>query len=304
MINSQRLTYFMAVARTLNFSRAAEQLNIAQSPLSHQVRKLESELGVELFRRSTHGVALTPAGTELFERGEAILQGMSLAEDALRNGSRARQATVSLGLAEFSEQSIERITQVATSLLPHTRLSISADLSTAEHLRLLRERKIDVGLLARPTTPNGMVLTTVGADEFILAVNSSHPWAARSNISLSDIGGETLVSYPADRMPLFSALVDQALREAGISPRRTFIVGGARAHLIAVSQGLGVSLLPRSLVQSLSSPQITWIPIGPTRIRFEIVAARYADNENPSIRTLIDAIQHAEVFDRWTTTAA
>src|SRR4051794_35887716 len=80
MINSRQLEYFHAVARELHFTRAAQTLHMAQPALSQQIRKLECQLGVELFERDRHRVTITPAGAALLEHADRILADLHAAK--------------------------------------------------------------------------------------------------------------------------------------------------------------------------------------------------------------------------------
>lgn len=83
------MKYFAAVAEAKHFTRAAEQLGIAQPPLSQQIKKLEEELGVNLFKRLSRGVELTPASKELFyQDATSILQQVERAKDRVRQRAR------------------------------------------------------------------------------------------------------------------------------------------------------------------------------------------------------------------------
>ncbi|MGB8946829.1 MAG: LysR family transcriptional regulator, partial [Streptomyces sp.] len=88
-MESRPLRYFLAVAEELNFARAAERLGISPPPLSRAIRQLETELGVILFERTTHSVALTPAGTVLLAEARIALDALQAA------GRRAQRAAAS-----------------------------------------------------------------------------------------------------------------------------------------------------------------------------------------------------------------
>ena len=99
MITSRQLEYFRAVARELHFTRAADVLNVAQPALSQQIRKLEVQLGVALFERDHHRVALTPAGGALLEHAERILADVEGADQEMRDWATGTRGLVRLGMA-------------------------------------------------------------------------------------------------------------------------------------------------------------------------------------------------------------
>src|SRR5215216_3178834 len=99
MITSRQLEYFRAVARELHFTRAAEALHIAQPALSQQIRKLERQLGLQLFERDKHRVEITPAGTALLDHAERILSDLEAVEEEMHAWSGGTRGRIRLGTA-------------------------------------------------------------------------------------------------------------------------------------------------------------------------------------------------------------
>ena len=99
MISSRQLEYFPVVARELHFTRAAEVLRVAQPALSQQIRKLERQLGLELFERDNHRVALTPAGAALLEHAERVLADLAAVEEEMLGWSEGTRGRIRLGVA-------------------------------------------------------------------------------------------------------------------------------------------------------------------------------------------------------------
>jgi len=99
VITSRQLEYFRAVARELHFTRAAAALNMAQPALSQHIRKLERQLGLTLFERDRHGVALTPAGAALLEHAERILADIAAVDDELHDWAQGVRGVIRLGAA-------------------------------------------------------------------------------------------------------------------------------------------------------------------------------------------------------------
>src|SRR3954454_15204656 len=93
----RQLRYFVAVAEERHFGRAAERLHIAQPPLSQQIRRLEAELGVELFRRTTRRVELPPPATVLLERARSIIAAVDLAAEDCRGAAAGEVGRLSVG---------------------------------------------------------------------------------------------------------------------------------------------------------------------------------------------------------------
>ncbi|MGW1596345.1 LysR family transcriptional regulator [Streptomyces sp. NPDC002343] len=186
-MDSRLLHYFVAVAEELNFARAAERLGISPPPLSRAIRRLESELGVPLFDRSTHHVALT-------EAGEVLLPEARFALDALQAaGRRARRAAgpdrklvlavKADGDAGLLEPVLEHYAARPGALPVTVRLC-----AWREQPRLLRCGEADVALLHEPFDRTGLDSEPLLVEDRVAALGAAHPLAARAGITLGDLG--------------------------------------------------------------------------------------------------------------------
>ncbi|WP_078917546.1 LysR family transcriptional regulator [Streptomyces sp. NRRL S-813] len=186
-MESRPLRYFVAVAEELNFARAAERLGISPPPLSRAIRQLETELGVTLFERTTHSVALTPAG-------EVLLTEARIALDALEAaGHRARRAAAPAGGlvlavkadgdAGLLEPVLERYAADPAAVPVTVRLC-----AWQESPRLLRRGEADVALVHEPFDRTGLDSETLAVEPRVAALASNDPLAARDRLALEDLG--------------------------------------------------------------------------------------------------------------------
>ncbi|WP_381558365.1 LysR family transcriptional regulator [Streptomyces eurythermus] len=186
-MDSRLLHYFVAVAEELNFARAAERLGISPPPLSRAIRRLEDELGVPLFERTTHRVALT-------EAGEVLLPEARFALDALQAaGRRARRAAgpdrklvlavKADGDAGLLEPLLEHYAARPGALPVTVRLC-----AWREQPRLLRRGEADAALLHEPFDRTGLDSETLLEEGRVAALGSAHPLAGRDRIALADLG--------------------------------------------------------------------------------------------------------------------
>nr|BFD81324.1 LysR family transcriptional regulator [Streptomyces sp. Xyl84] len=242
-LESRPLRYFVAVAEELNFARAAERLGISPPPLSRAVRRLESDLGATLFERTTHRVALTPAG-------EVLLREARIALDALEAaGRRARRAAAPQtglvlamkadGDAGLLEPVLERFAADPDAVPVTVRL---CDLREAP--ALLRRGEVDVALTHEPYDRTGLDSETLAAETRVAAVAAGHPLAARTRLALDDLG---LGRREGD----LEQYIDEVRRE-----------GQDLAQLLTrVALGELIAVLPASVIRSYPRPGVAYRPL-------------------------------------------
>ncbi|MFE9131046.1 LysR family transcriptional regulator [Streptomyces sp. NPDC007148] len=185
-MESRPLRYFVAVAEELNFTRAAERLGISPPPLSRAIRNLEKEMGVALFDRNTHGVALSPAGEVLLAEAKIVLDALQAAE---RRAQRAAATEPKLilavkadGDAGLLEPILARFASEPAAIPVAVRLC-----SWHEQPQLLRQGEADAALVHEPFDPTGLDAEILIHEPRVAALAASHPLAARDRLTLSDL---------------------------------------------------------------------------------------------------------------------
>ncbi|TQM44083.1 LysR family transcriptional regulator [Pseudonocardia cypriaca] len=186
-MESRPLRYFVAVAEELNFTRAAERLGISAPPLSRAISKLEAELGVALFERSTHNVALTPPGAVLLQEARIALDALQAA------GRRARRAAgpePKLVLALKADAGASLLDDILArySTDPAARPVAVHLCEWGEQPQLLRQGEVDVALVHEPFDHTGLDAETVATEPRIAAIPAGHPLAERDQLRVADLG--------------------------------------------------------------------------------------------------------------------
>jgi DNA-binding transcriptional LysR family regulator len=191
-IELRHLRYFLAVADTLHFGRAAKKLGMAQPPLSQQIRRLEEMLGTPLFERTTRGVTLTPAGALLRERAAATLARLAEDLEQTRRIARGEQGRLVIGFSGsvmFTE--LPAAIQQYRRTYPGVEVQLR-EMWTAEQLRALADGSIDVGLLRDGGRHPDLTITPLLREAFhavlpqiIGSAASGHSIQPRSKGSLS-----------------------------------------------------------------------------------------------------------------------
>lgn len=276
-----QLEGLVEIARLGNVSRAAEVLYVTQPALTARVKALERELGQALLVR-------TPRGVRLSEAGRAFLPHAQRALTAVAEG---RQLVEEVGRGTVGELRLGATPVVSTYVLPEalarfheahpqTRLSVRTGHSEDVLAMVLRD-EVQLGL-TRALRHADVETTALYDDDLVLVVAPTHPFAARGRIRIRDLGGEQLILF--DRTSSFHELTSALFREAGVSPRGVIEMDNAEAAKKMVERGLGIALLPRTVVErEMASGNVRGVPIvDAAPVRRRIVAIRRRDGGPPS----------------------
>ena len=239
----RHLTYFVAVAERLNFSRAAEELHVAQPAISQQIRALEKGLGVQLFDRVGKRVSLTEAGQALLPHARQILGAVEVAQNEVRERGDLLRGTASLGAPPT----------VSTHLLPdqltrfkrqYPGLEVTLrEAGTESLLRLIEDGKLDLAIVANDVLPSVVEARQFLEESYMLAVSAQHPLSKRRTVSLAELSSEAFILFPEGYRLREVTLA--ACRQAGFEPKVALDGGGIQSALEFVAAGLGVALMPQ-----------------------------------------------------------
>ncbi|MDB5861370.1 MAG: LysR family transcriptional regulator [Ramlibacter sp.] len=241
----RRIRHFHVLAETLNFSRAAERLHIAQPALSVSIQKLETELGTKLFERTPTGVLLTASGeAALIEARRLLYHGEQLqrtARDAAQGtGGRLRIGFVGSAIYGL----IPTLIPSFRSQYPKVEL-VLREATSARILEMLGEEALDVGIVRTPLLQSHpATLLTLQRDHFVAALPRAHPLAQRSGLRLADLAREPFVMYGAAEAAGLHAAALAACEAAGFVPEVAQEATQVATVLALVGSGLGVALVP------------------------------------------------------------
>ena len=257
-MNLQDLRYLVAVAEHRHFGKAAEASFVTQPTLSTQLKKLERELGVELIERNPRQIMLTAAGEQVAERARVML---AEADDIRRIAQRAQDpesGTLRMGLfPTLAPYLLPHVVPSVHRRFPNLELLLIED-KTEAVLRGLREGRMDIGVLAQPVRDSHLVERFLFAEDFVLAVPSSHPLAtAHEPVSMAVLAGENVLLLEEGH-----CLREQALsvcQLAGASEHNGFRATSLETLRQMVAAGVGITLLPELAVAAPvpASPNIT-----------------------------------------------
>lgn len=251
----RHLRYFVAVAEEKHMTRAAERLGIQQPPLSMQIRGLEQELDVQLFRRQPRGMELTDAGAAFLERARAILDDVDRAVATTRRTARGEEGRVVVGFTSSApfHPFVPRVLRAFRDAAPLVSLVLEES-GSSELVQGLHNEDIDAAFIRSPVADVvGLTVRTILEEKMLVALPTGHLFARRSSFSramllpLKELAKETFVLYKRPGGPGLYDTIIAACKSAGFSPR----VGQEAPRIIStlnlVAAGIGVSIVPASL---------------------------------------------------------
>jgi DNA-binding transcriptional LysR family regulator len=266
----QQMRYVIAVAETSSFTRAAERCRVVQSALSHQVARLEHELGARLFERTSRRVRLTPAGEAFLPAARQCLEaaGRAAAEVAAAVGEvRGRLAVGSIPTVTAADVpgALREIHEQHPKVRITLRVGASDDL-----IDQVRMGVLDVAFLGLPTTavPRGVSGHELARGSLVAVVAPDHPLAGEGAVSLARLAQETFVELPAGTAG--RAQSEQAFTAAGLSRDIAYEVTSAEFIPRLVAPGLGVAMLPAAYTPGLTGVVTVEVTDAPARVEYVI----------------------------------
>ncbi|MFK4070297.1 LysR family transcriptional regulator [Streptomyces sp. NPDC029674] len=275
----QQLHYFVAVAETRHFTRAAEEVHVSQPSLSQQIRALEKELGAELFSRARGNITLTDAGEALLPLARRILADADTARIEVQELAQLRRGRVRLGATP----------SVCTGLLPdvlrafhdrHPGIQLLIEESGSHDLvRELARGALDLALVVLPLPSPSPALTTVELlREDLVVVSSPGRRGLGRSVRIADLQGERLVMFRHGYD--LRELTVSACRAEGFEPEFAVEGGEMDAVLGFVRAGLGVAVVPR-MVAERSGPDLRMTPLAKPSLHRTIALAHRSDVAPP-----------------------
>ena len=266
----RHLRYFTAVARELNFSKAARALNIAQPPLSRQIRDLEQEIGVTLFDRGVRPMQLTAAGRFLHEQAEQVLARIDEIVVGTRRLADGERRWFGVGfvpttLYTLLPDLLRRFRQAC----PDVDIGL-AELTTLQQIEALRAGRIDIGFGRLSLGAADIACEVILNETLAVVLPVGHPLAASPEIRLADLQALPLIVYPARPRPSYADQVIEIFKSRGLMPTVAFEVNEMQTAVGLVASGAGVTLVPMS-AQQLARDDIRNVPLAETDATSPIV---------------------------------
>ena len=270
-MNLQQLRYAVALSEAQSFTKAAERLFVVQSALSQQVRKLEGELGVALFERTTRSVTLAPAGEALLPLFHQVLAGVEqiTAEAQAMSGTITGRLTV--GIMEVPSENLDIATLMASfhARYPDVRVTLRSGGSDVL-VKAIRDRALDIAIVGSNmvAVPGRLTFTPLLVESLVAVMAAEHPLAANPSVSLQELADSPFIDFPSGY-----GLRHETDRGFTHVPRRVaFEVTRVEEVIQFARRDLGVALLPESVAQSRSGdlPDLAIVPLRDTDLHRQV----------------------------------
>jgi DNA-binding transcriptional LysR family regulator len=265
----RHLRTIVAVAQHRSLTKAGEELYLSQSAVSQQIRRLEEELGIEVFRRTSRSVELTTEGRVILGYAERVLAEVDDMHSELEEISGLLSGELRIG-GVYPTGPYDLFGLLADFRAEHPGVDIHMVESTQEDvLAALRTDELDCAFAALDPDALGdeFAATLLWKDELVVALSPDHRLCAKPEITFEELAAEDLIAYREN-----SALrrrLERAMTALDLEPRKPFICTEMAAVRGLASKGLGVAVMPRSVAEE-AGPPIELRPIGPERLTWPI----------------------------------
>jgi LysR family transcriptional activator of glutamate synthase operon len=293
----RQIAYVEAVARNANFTRAAAEIHVAQPALSVAIRRLEAELGVRLFERTSRRVSLTPAGCAFLDRAARVTREVDALVNEMREYADGFRGRLRLSAWYHVEPDLVGFMRDFTAANPLVDVSIQ-ELSFDDTLATLRAGDID---LAAVVQFPGQDLDDFGqaalrSEAAVLLVGMDDALAGEDSLNLADLSGRPfVVTRPGTGL---RRLLDQVMAGAAHPPRIAIETNELAAMVAFASAGLGIAILTPTVAREADFP-VSLVPLGDVR-PFTIVAVWRKDEHDPVVLSAIDMIRRRAAQGRET----
>ncbi|WP_236792460.1 LysR family transcriptional regulator [Amycolatopsis sp. GM8] len=281
----RQLEYFVAVAEEGSFTRAAEQVHVAQPGVSAQIRRLERELGQDLLDRTGRSVRLTEVGSAVLPYARAALAAVAGARLAVGELTGLLRGHVAVGMV--TSHNVDLPGLLARFHRDHPAVEITLDEGDSEDLATaLRDGRLDAAIISLgPTPPAGLDHVVVADEAITAAVAVDHELARHKEITLAGLREHPLICLPVGSG--IRSHVDTAFAKAGFAPAIAFEASHPLTLAQLAARGLGVAMLPDSVARSQEG--LHPLTIVKPRLRGQLVFAWRADGPaSPAARVLLD----------------
>lgn len=287
-MNFRHLECFVAVAEHLHFTRAAEQLEIAQPALSQQIRKLEQDLGVELFRRNNRKVELSEFGRSLLPRARQLLNQASIARREIKEMAGLARGHLRVGASgTIAAFLLPDILARYRDLYPNIVIEI-VQRRSEPILDLVETGKLDIGIIRLPFRRTKLEITPIFTEPLYAALPPIHPSSGTEAVTLRDLKQDPFIMPVRQDEPFYGMMINLCTEE-NVTPN--VISEGAEYTTVfrLVGMGMGISIVSELATNLKVTPSPAFVRIDHPKATSPIVlVANTKEALSPAARALHD----------------
>ncbi|AQU78416.1 LysR family transcriptional regulator [Planococcus faecalis] len=289
------LRYFIAIAESSTFTKAAANLHIAQPSLSIAIKKLETDMGLILLDRSMREIALTKEGQILYEEAKKLVTHFEYVEKELKRLKAQGPMELSIGMIESAKFWIPKVLKSIKQEFPEVHIEIIEVLGLEDINRALNKFDIHFAITNQLISKREVKTLPIYREKFVVLLPSGHPLEAQPQISITDLNGEAFIIFKEG----FQTRVDilNAFRQAGTKPNIQFEVERFETACSFVEEGLGVTFVPENYLKVSATSRYAIKPlkdpIAPRTVYLAFDTSRYLP---PLVMRSMELIQ--EFFER------
>ncbi len=280
ILEIRHLSLVNEIASTGSVTRAAERLHLTQSALSHQLRDIESRLGIQLFLRLGKKMVLTPPGERMLATAKRVLDEIGRTEEDLKLMTQNGKGVLRLCTqCNTGYHWLPPLLQSFHRKFPGVDVQIMVN-ATDRPIEALLEGQIDLAVVTSDVDDKRLAAVPLFEDELVAVVAPTHPFAKRAFIEPEDFAEEHLIIYKADRHDSYT--FNRILAPAGVEPARVSQVPLTEAILELVKAGLGVSVIARWAIEpAIKSGAVKAVRIGKRGVYRAWTAVTLRDRVEP-----------------------
>ncbi len=292
-VDGTRLRYFFVLADEGHVGRAATRLGIAQPSLSQQIRRLERELGVTLFRRHPKGVDLTEAGARLDREARPAYRALADAVRAVRVTSGSAAVRIGVCHAAFAEHpAVAAVADIAGTAIGAFNVEYVSALNS-EAIALVRSGDLDVAFIYDPLEDTEVDAVPAFTDTPAVVLPADHVLAEQDVLTIDELAPYPILWWERDAIPgTYDALVS-ACRRAGFEPQLIDVpdIPGVLAGMLA--EGAGVSVISEFVARANTDPAIVWRPLIRPRVVLNGLMIWSRGTPTPIAVAIVTALERA-----------
>lgn len=282
-----QLQYFVHVAETGNFTRAAARSHVSQPGVSAQIRRLEREVGEALFDRTQRTIRLTESGAALLPYARAALAAVAEGRQAVDEIRGLVRGTVRVGMmANLPSLRIADLLAGFRDQHPDVQISL-ADGHSSELIDELTAGVLDLAIVGLPgEAPDGIEIHPIHSEPLVIVTGQDDPLARRKRVSLTALRDRPLISLP--RGSGLRSFLEEACAQASIEAEVAIEAGDPQLLIELIAHGLGIGLVPRSMAAPHADRLHIAATARPTLSGHVVLAWRVAGPHGPAARRFIE----------------